>query len=447
VAQSISQSTITIPLPNAAIRWLFLLITLAAVTLGTVFAVRWYLGNVIAEYAPSTEEGGLRLAQQAVAWAPHDSFAHWKLASIEEKNFSAENVTRAVREYELAVALSPNDYRYWMELGRGLDAAGDSANGQRALRRAVELAPSYSQPRWYFGNALLREGSLTEAFEQFRVAAENDDAMRLQVFGLAWWAFDKDIDKIIALICPSSLGKVQFADYLISINAFDDAIRVWNTITPSDRKAQHELAEQLQQTLLDRKQFRQALEVARGLSPDSSRLPAPGQIWNGGFEDEHLVSAVRPFGWTINSRPLIQIGVDRVGHTGDASLRMIFKAPNQQDEIQAAQTAIVEPATTYRFECYARTRDLNSVSTVVITIVDATDNTTLASSQPLPTGTNDWQRIAFEFKTKPNHDGIVLGFARAPCEEAERCPIFGTVWYDDFSIQRLSAPSASGAQR
>jgi hypothetical protein len=90
---------------------------------------------------------------------------------------------------------------------------------------------------------------------------------------------------------------------------------------------------------------------------------------------------------------------------------------------------------------------LNSASTVVITIIDAADNTTLATSQPLPTGTNDWQRITFDFKTKPNNDGIILAFARASCEENEPCPIFGSVWYDDFSIQRLSATASTGAQR
>jgi tetratricopeptide (TPR) repeat protein len=447
VAQSISQSTITIPLPNAAVRWLVLLLTVAAAALGTTFAVSWYVGNVMAEYAPSAEQGGLRMAQQAVAWAPRDPYPHWKLASIEEKNFSAENLTRAVREYELAVALSPNDYRYWMELGRGLGAAGDSASGQKALRRAVELAPSYSQPRWYFGNALLREGQLNEAFDQFQVAAANDDAIRQQVFGLAWWAFDKDIDKITALVCPSPLSKMQFAGYLITINAVDDAIRIWNTIGPTDRRAQHELAEQLQQTLLDKKQFRQALEIARGLATDPNKLPVPGQIWNGGFEDEHLASAMKSFGWIINSRPLVQVGVEKVGHTGDGSLRILFKAPNHRDAIQVAQTVIVEPATAYRFECYARTKELNSASTVVITIIDAADNTTLATSQPLPTGTNDWQRITFDFKTKPNNDGIILAFARAPCAENELCPIFGSVWYDDFSIQRLSATGSTGAQR
>ena len=192
--QSKSPSIITINLPVAAIRWplLFLIALLAIV--GAWFAERWYIGNVVAEYAPSAEEGGIDMASLGVRWAPADPFTHWRLASLEEENFSAENLANAVREYELAVILSPHDYRFWMELGRGLDAAGDTGGAEKALGRAVELAPAYSLPRWYFGNMLLREGRLNEAFEQLRPAARNNDAMRPQVFSLAWQAFDKDVD-------------------------------------------------------------------------------------------------------------------------------------------------------------------------------------------------------------------------------------------------------------
>ena len=43
------------------------------------------------------------MARMAVRWAPDDALAHWRLASLQEKNFSAENLAAAVREYELAV--------------------------------------------------------------------------------------------------------------------------------------------------------------------------------------------------------------------------------------------------------------------------------------------------------------------------------------------------------
>src|SRR5437870_5433238 len=182
------------------------------------------------------------MASLGTRWAPADPYTHWRLGSLEEENFSAENLANALREYQLAVTLSPYDYRYWMELGRGLDATGDTEGAEKALRRAVELAPAYSHPRWYFGNVLLREGKLNEAFEQLRVAGENDEAMRQQVFSVAWGAFDKDVDTIVRMACPSAAGRMQFANYLVGLDAFDDAMRVLDTISPSERKEQRVLA-------------------------------------------------------------------------------------------------------------------------------------------------------------------------------------------------------------
>jgi len=164
VPHSNSASVITIDLRTPARRALVILPALLAI-LSAWFIVRWYVGDTVAEYAPENPASATELARLATRWAPHDAFAHWTLGALAEKEFSANNLAEAVHEYEIAVTLSPNDYRYWMELGRGLEASGNSAGGERALGHAVDLAPAYSQPRWYFGNLLLREGKLDEAFQ------------------------------------------------------------------------------------------------------------------------------------------------------------------------------------------------------------------------------------------------------------------------------------------
>ncbi len=169
---------ITIDLRAPARRALVILAALLAV-LSVWFVGRWYVGDTIAEYAPDNPDGATELARMGTRWAPDDAFAHWTLGALEEKEFSASNLADAVRQYQIAVTLSPNDYRYWMELGRGLEAAGDSAGGERALGRAVELAPAYSLPRWYFGNLLLREGKTDEAFRQLARAGATNPGIRV----------------------------------------------------------------------------------------------------------------------------------------------------------------------------------------------------------------------------------------------------------------------------
>jgi hypothetical protein len=124
-------------------------------------------------------------------------------------------------------------------------------------------------------------------------------------------------------------------------------------------------------------------------------------------------------------------------------LRIIFRAPRNLDKIPVSQTVVAEPGTQYRVEFYARAEDIISASTPVVVIFDAADGKTLGSSRPLPTGTSDWQKVTIDFTEPPGHDGIRLGFYRGPCgSDAQICPIFGTAWYDDFNLQRISSPGA-----
>jgi tetratricopeptide (TPR) repeat protein len=410
--------------------------------LGAWFAVRWYVGNTIAEYAPEVTEGGIDLARMAVRWAPGDPLTHWRLGILEEEVFSAQNMTAAVSEYQEAVRLSPNDYRFWTELGRALEASGDRDSSEKALRRAVELAPAYSRPHWYFGNLLLREGKFDEAFQQLGHAAESDDQMRPQVFNLAMQVFGGDVNEIARVACGSPAARLQFAIYLAKAGRVDDAMRLWGTISPSDRQAQKDLSKELEKELAQAKQFHALLAVMREIDPDTP-LPAPGQFFNGGIESDLKFPGANTFDWMIEARASAQASADSNAHSGQKSLRIVLRAPRNLDKIPVSQTVVVEPGTQYRFECYARTSDLVSGSTPALVILDAVDGAALAASTPLPSGTNDWQRVTFDFTTKPQHDGITLGFYRAPCStEAQICPIFGTIWYDDFSLQRISGPGS-----
>jgi len=433
VAKAKSPSILTIRLPSAT-RWLLLLPAVCAI-LGSWFAGRWYVGNTVAEYAPTVEDGGIEMARMAARWAPADPFTHWRLASLEEKVFNANNLADAVREYQLAVIFSPNDYRYWMELGRSLEVSGDMAGAEKALHRAVELAPAYSHPRWQYGNLLVREGKLDEAFVQLARAAEADQEMRRPIFTLAWQVFDGDVDKIATAACPTAAVRLEFATYLIGQAKVDDAMRVWRSINPAERKAQPDLDEAFKKVLIQSKHFRAVLEVMRETDPDPQG-PAPEQFWNGGLERDIEPTREKSFYWLINSRPQVRIDIDTTAHSGRGSLRIVFKSSNKLETIEVAQGIVVTPNTQYHFEYFLRTQELTSGATPLISILDATNDAVLINSPPAPSGTNDWQRITLDFKSGPKSDGIIVKLSRGSCGEDPVCPIFGTIWYDDFSLQR-----------
>ena len=432
-------SVVTLQFRPPALRWLLLLPVLVAL-LGAWFSVRWYVGDTIAEYAPPVDDGGLEMAQMAVRWAPGDPLTHWRLATFEMKNFNAANVAAAVAEYQLAVKASPYDYRYWMELGRALESAGDVAGGEKALRHAVELAPSYAHPKWLYGNLLLRQGRTDEAFAELSAAAEADPLMRPAVFGLANQVYGSDVEKSVKVL-PTPIMRLQYAMNLVINSKFDEARRVIRTISVADQKAQREIVDELMKEFVTRKQFHAALEILRQVESDS-QPPAPEQVWNGSFESEVPTTPIIPFYWLIETRPQAQTTIDQRGHNSSRCLKISFRAPNKLERISVSQTITVAPDTSYRLQFYQRTEKLVGAATPFITINDEVNGGALAMSQPVPAGTSDWQLVTVEFRTKPKSDGIAIVLTSGSCSDPkEICPLFGSVWYDDFNLQRISGPS------
>ena len=104
-----------------------------------------------------------------------------------------------------------------------------------------------------------------------------------------------------------------------------------------------------------------------------------------------------------------------------------------------AQLVPVQPNTDYDFECYVATEKLETGSAPQIQILDANTGAGLFDSSMAPGGTNDWTRINAAFKTSDKTEAIMLKIMRPKCGDVEQnpvCPIFGSVWYDDFSLKR-----------
>jgi hypothetical protein len=181
--------------------------------------------------------------------------------------------------------------------------------------------------------------------------------------------------------------------------------------------------------------------VVRDTEPDP---PAAEQFWNAGFENHLSNTTSIPFYWTFTSQSqaLIDIDTDHP-HSGHRSLRIVFSAPTKLETISISQTIVVQPNSQYRFAYFVRTRDLKTGSAPQIALLDAANNANFVQSAPTPTGTNDWQEISCDFRTKPTTQAIKLMMYRESCGEAQLCPIFGKVWYDDFNLQRSGGAIAS----
>ena len=412
-----------------------MMLTLMVALLSSWFVVRWYVGNTIAEYF-HPEEHPLETAQMAVKLAPNDPLPHWRLGNLVSKELPPDQITLVVAEYEKAVSLSPHDYRLWMEFGGALEQAGDYDRAEKALREAVKLAPSYAYPRWYLGNLLLRTDHYGEGFAELRQAAEQNDQFQPQLFNLAWQVNKDDFDGLRAAVGDSPGMRAGFSSYLIARERYDEGLRLWNTLNQTEKKEVRIVADSIIASLIKGQHFHQAMDIWNEVSPGPAYNAEVGRIMDGGFENNLAHGPGAVFGWQVQSNSQVQIGIDAMqGHSGSRSLRVYFQVRSHIDTINVSQLVPVKSNTEYDFECYVKTEKVESAETPIIIVADAGSDAALVSSAAAPSGTSGWQRVSLYFKTGEKTEAVKVKMVRNSCPDSPVCPIFGTVWYDDFNLK------------
>ena len=413
----------------------FMTLTVLLALFASWFVVRWYVGNTIAEYF-HPEDHRLETAQMAVGLAPNDPLPHWRLGNLAQKELPPDQISLVVSEYEKAVSLSPNDYRLWMDFGASLEQAGEYERAEKALREAVKLAPSYAYPRWYLGNLLLRTDRYDEGFAELRQASEANVEFQPQLFNLAWQLNKDDFDSLRAAVGNTPEVRAAFSDYLIKRGHYDEGLRLWNTLAETEKRENRLTADSIITNLTANQHYHQAMEIWNEVAPGPAYNAELGHILDPGFENNLAHGPGAVFGWQVQSNSQVQIGIDAgQGHSGSRSLRLFFQVRSHIDAINVSQLVPVQPNTEYDFECYVKTDKLESAETPVIVITNAGDDAVLTGSSSAPSGSNDWQRISLSFKAGAKTEAVRVKMLRNSCSDSAVCPIFGTVWYDDFNLK------------
>ncbi len=426
-----------ISVQSLAVR-IVLIVLLLGAAVCSYFVVRWYTGNTLAEYF-TPGQNNMRVAEMAVGLAPNDPLTHWRMAQVAQKLLPLDQQGRTIEEYERAVSLSPNDYRFWMALGTAHEQAGDSVKGELALRRAVALAPSYAYPRWYLGNLLLRSGRYDEAFKELRLAAEADEQLEPQQFNFLWAIYGDNLEALKTAMGEGASRRARFALYQLQQQRPEDGLRVWDSLSGEEKKQNRHIADAMIANLLQLLRYHDATKVWNDIAMNERYRLETGKIFDGSFEEAVSYGAEMPFGWQVKDALQLQIGIDPTkAHSGSRSLRIVFQVRTNLEALNISQLIPVMPNSEYDFEFYLRTEKLETGSAPMVQIFDGTDGGALAGSPQAPSGSTPWTRVSIPFKTGSKTEAVILRFVRLSCSDDETpiCPIFGSVWYDDFSIQR-----------
>lgn len=376
----------------------------------------------------------------AAGYFPRSSLIHARLTEIElaETIAHADAAQDAIEHAQLAVSLSPQDYRNWLLLASAQEANEETDAALVSLRNAVRLAPEYTEAHWQLANLLLRAEQLDEALPEFHRAVSLDDTKLRQTLDLIFQITEGDINRLTAVVGTGARQRLALAQFLLEREQTDEAIRVFDNVSQQELRQTQETG-QFINSLVAARQFSLARKLWSRVISDRNEVPL---LWNGSFEEETR-PGLGQFDWQIGESQFAWIGiVSGAGRTGARALRIDFAGRDSTrltDEIR--QMLIVQPGTQYRLTCFVRAIDLVTPSGPRVVVMSA--GSELVSSRPLPEGEQDWASVSVDFTAPSDNPAVFVTIHRAP-EYSYDKPTSGTVLFDDFALTPLTAIVQTG---
>ncbi|HKS09270.1 MAG TPA: carbohydrate binding domain-containing protein [Pyrinomonadaceae bacterium] len=383
-------------------------------------AARIGFSRLLTRYALITNS--LPAADQAVQITPADPEAHRARALILNR---LHRPAEAEASLETATSLRDGPEDLWIELGNTREELGDREGALAAFDRAVRSAPYYAHTHWQRGNLLLRMGRYDEAFADLREAAARNRKYFPNLLDLAW-GLTGDARKTEALLqLQDDNDRLAFARFLASKGRATDVV---DQVRLLSAPLSDENKDELVRLLSASKRFNEAFELWRGRKPEEG-------IVNGSFEEPLVLNKV-VFQWSLlQGQPKVKLAVDVYERArGARSLQIAFDGESDPGATLLWQTILIEPGRRYQLKFFVKTKDLVTGGPPRIVLTDAMNDRIIAKSEPFPSGSGEWSEMNVEF-TAPSQS-VVINLIRDNCASTP-CPIFGVVWLDDFSLQKL----------
>ncbi len=401
------------------------LLWIAVCFVGIWFSSQVGYARLLAKYASLS--GNTLAADKAVQLTPLDANVHSSRAAV---FYHANLAAEAARQLELAVSLRPRDDTLWLRLGVLRDEL-HHAEALPAFNEAVRLAPYYGHPKWQRGNYLLRSGRYDEAFEDLRIAAASNQNLVPSLIDLAWGVSRENAQQTEQWAgITDDRKRIAFARFLASKGKAREAIAQFHSSRVVSLPARRELMSEL----IGAHAFREAFEIWRGMERADNRRTA---IHDGGFEASNTFDD-SGFGWrfTQGSQGVRMSFDTNQPHTGKQSLLVTFLGYSEPNTVILSQLVLVEPHKHYEVKFDVLTENLMTGGLPLIAITALTGRkSVLGQSVPIGFESSAWQSIKFDFRTT-DEEAVELRLQRKPCNNAP-CPIFGSLWLDNFAIEEL----------
>jgi tetratricopeptide (TPR) repeat protein len=336
----------------------------------------------------------------------------------------------AAQALKTAIDYRPEDYSLWLKLAQIEQSQNLAAEAEKAFRRTIELAPLYAQPHLLFGKFLVKINRKDEGFAELRFASSRNPQLFGEVISLFWTENSGNTDELIKLLSPlDETEKEQLISFLFDQGTFSPIVRLVcgdKDLTPPHRDS-------IVGKFFEFKQYFFAKQVDEQ-NCDNSKL-ANGEIKDGGF-DNKIINKSSGFGWQIRSLSAnTKVGFDEENTLKGQSLRFDFNGQEDSPEL-LSQIVTVEKNRKYQLNFSYKTNKIVTGGVPILQIVLKNSETEyVVKETKLSLKETGWIQSSMEFETLKQTEAVEIRLTRQACSEIP-CPIFGSLWLDDFSMQK-----------
>lgn len=380
-------------------------------------------------YTFAASNGQPAAANFAVNLSPGDPEAHYLRGAV----LGAEgDLAASIAEYNEAIARRPDDYVLWLGLAQARELNGQPEMAIAAAQQAISLAPHYAQTHWQLGNLLLRAGRTDEGFSELRLAGSSNPKLLSPIIDLAWQLSGDNVQFVLQAVQPATpVAHLAVAEHFKKRGRIADAIAVLRSASIVDKDYRRVNLEEL----LAAKRYADAYAL---WSIGRTGIPADGpSMSDPGFEQERRLDEPG-FDWRAeNKAQNYSLSLEPANaKEGKASLKVEFRGDSSPAAPIISQLVMVESNSRYQLNFSVRTDSLVSGGLPLIRIADPVTNEVLGQTNAFGESVANWQEYSVEFDTKTTTSTVLVVLQRQRCGD-DRCPIFGRLWLDGFSIRKL----------
>ena len=371
---------------------------------------------------------------------PDNSQTLYQLGRFRQLDLDNPDIPSAISYYRRAIKLNPRSPYYKLDLAGALEMAGNNGEAESYFRAAQAAYPISAEASWKYGNFLLRQNRLPEAYAEIHRAVMVDSSLIPMAVSRVWHS-DPDIHLMLDQVLPDTAeAYTQALAFLTDAQDPEAALEVWHRLIAKDPHTDWKWVFMLTDMLVTQEKFEEAGTVWRqAVAGDQDSAPAyagNSLVYDGGFEKDISGGG---FGWRQTDVMGADFDFDMdVKHSGSRSARLIFDGTENLSYEGLFQYVLVSPGTHYRFQGFLRTDQISTESGMRFEIVDPKDPQHLDVVTPNETGTLPWTLEQIDFTTGPRTHLIQIRIARRPSERLDN-KLRGTVWIDDISIAPIGA--------